>query len=140
MKRPPAVACQSHKLAVVDYSTRKNLIVASTTMNVSFHSFLSGFSKAFRRFPAAAFFFVLLTIFAIYELYDDDTVHFLMLYYPATAGMLNIVLRLLAESRKNDNRRLSNYLIDATVNVLWFAAALTFKDYFSLDIAWTISA
>lgn len=109
-------------------------------MNVSFHSFLSGFSKAFRRFPAAAFFFVLLTIFAIYELYDDDTVHFLMLYYPATAGVLNIVLRLLAESRKNDNRRLSNYLIDATVNVLWFAAALTFKDYFSLDIAWTISA
>ena len=74
-----------------------NLIVASITMNVSFHSFLSGFSKAFRRFPAAAFFFVLLTIFAIYELYDDDTVHFLMLYYPATAGMLNIVLRLLAE-------------------------------------------
>ncbi|MGM9770460.1 MAG: DUF4153 domain-containing protein [Candidatus Cryptobacteroides sp.] len=140
MKRLPAVDCQSHKLAVVDYSARKNLIVASTTMNVSFHLFLSGFSKSFRRFPAAAFFFVLLTIFAIYELYDDDTVHFLMLYYPATAGMLNIVLRLLAESRKNDNRRLSNYLIDATVNVLWFAAALTFKDHFSLDIAWTISA
>lgn len=109
-------------------------------MNVSFHSFLSGFSKAFRRFPAAAFFFVLLTIFAIYASNDDDKVNFLMLYYLATAAMLNIVLRLLAESRKNDYRRITIYLIEATVNVLWFAAALTFKDHFSLDIAWTISA
>ena len=80
------------------HSTIKNIIIASTTMNISFHSFLSGFSKAFRRFPAAAFFFVLLTIFAIYAFYDspDDEVLFLMLYYPATAAMLNILLRLLA--------------------------------------------
>ena len=124
------------------HSTIKNIIIASTTMNISFHSFLSGFSKAFRRFPAAAFFFVLLTIFAIYAFYDspDDEVLFLMLYYPATAAMLNILLRLLAESRKNDYRRITIYLIEATVNVLWFAAALTFKDHFFLDIAWTISA
>ena len=79
-------------------------------MNISFHSFLSGFSKAFRRFPAAAFFFGLLTFFAIYAFYDslDDEVRFLMLYYPATAAMLNIVLRLLAESRKNSQRRMPN--------------------------------
>ncbi len=110
-------------------------------MNISFHSFLSGFSKAFRRFPAAAFFFGLLTFFAIYAFYDslDDEVRFLMLYYPATAAMLNIVLRLLAESRKNSQRRIPNYLIDAIINFLWFAAALTFMDHFSLDIAWTIS-
>lgn len=111
-------------------------------MNVSYHSFLSGFSKAFRRFPAAAFFFGLLTFFAIYAFYDspDDEVRFLMLYYPATAAMLNIVLRLLAESRKNSQRRIPNYLIDAIINFLWFAAALTFMDHFFLDIAWAISA
>ena len=97
-------------------------------MNISFHTFLSGFSRAFRRFPAAAFFFGLLTIFAIYALHEspDDEALFLMIYYPATAAILNIVLRLRAESRKNTHRRLTNYLIDATVNLLWFAAALIF--------------
>ncbi|MGM9739182.1 MAG: DUF4153 domain-containing protein, partial [Candidatus Cryptobacteroides sp.] len=121
---------------------RKNLIVASTTMNVSFHSFHSGFSKAFRRFPAAAFFFGLFTIFAIYALYEspDDEDLFLMLYYPATAALLNIVLRLLAESRKNSQRRINGYIVDATVNVLWFAVAFLFREHFLLDIAWTISA
>lgn len=111
-------------------------------MNISFHTFLSGFSKAFRRFPAAAFFFGLLTIFAVYALHEspDDETLFMMLYYPATAAVLNIVLRLLAESRKNTQRRITNYLIDASVNVLWLASALIFKAHFPLDIAWTISA
>lgn len=111
-------------------------------MNISFHTFLSGFCRAFRRFPASAFFFGLLTIFAIYALHEspEDQILFLMIYYPATAAVLNIVLRLLSESRKNTLRRISNYLIDTTVNLLWFAAALLFKSHYPLDIAWTISA
>ena len=99
-------------------------------------------ASAFRRFPLAAVFFALLTGCALYSGHNDPEPRnlFLLLYYPATAAVLNIVLRLQAESGLNRRRGPAGYIPDIVVNCLWLAVALVYRSAFPLSVSWAVSA
>ena len=102
----------------------------------------SRLASAFRRFPLAAVFFAVLTGCALYSGHNDleSRTLFLVLYYPATAAVLNIVLRLLEESGTDRRCGMAGYIPDIVVNCLWLAIALVYRGAFPLSVSWAVSA
>ncbi|MGM9738074.1 MAG: DUF4153 domain-containing protein [Candidatus Cryptobacteroides sp.] len=110
--------------------------------NLSLLNVASKLASAFRRFPLAAVFFAVLTGCALYAGHNEPEPRnlFLLLYYPATAAVLNIVLRLQAESCSGRRCGTAGYIPDIVVNCLWLAIALIYRGAFPLSVSWAASA
>lgn len=103
---------------------------------------ISRLASAFRRFPLAAVFFAVLTGCALYSGHNDleSRTLFLVLYYPATAAVLNIVLRLKSESGSGRRCGMAAYILDVVVNCIWLCIVLIYWAMFPLGVSSGVSA
>ena len=98
----------------------------------------------FKRFTTSACFMIAAAIMSVVLIHLGDKIDrkdsFFLMFWTITAGLLNLVVKLVLTDWRNNERHTVKPLWIIAVNALWLGVCLAFRQAWPLDLSWTNAA
>ena len=98
----------------------------------------------FKKFTTSACFMIAAAIMSVVLIHLGDKIDrkdsFFLMFWTITAGLLNLVVKLVLTDWRNDERHTVKPLWIIAVNALWLGVCLAFRQAWPLDLSWTNAA
>lgn len=98
----------------------------------------------FKKFTTSACFMIAAAIMSVVLIHLGDKIDgkdsFFLMFWTITAGLLNLVVKLVLTDWRNDERHTVKPLWFIAVNALWLGVCLAFRQAWPLDLSWTNAA
>lgn len=98
----------------------------------------------FKRFSTSACFMIAAAIMSVVLIHFGDKIDrkdsFFLMFWTITAGLLNLVVKLVLTDWRNNERHTVKPLWIIAVNALWLGGCLAFRQAWPLDLSWTNAA